>query len=507
MNRQPHILILEDNASDAELERRELRKSGLEASVRVAADRNAYLQALDEFVPDLILADYSLPGFDGLTALLAARQRFPDIPVVIVSGVIGEETAIDAMKSGATDYVLKNRLFRLGPVARRALLEAEQRAGIRRAEDALRESEALLREVTENSPDAIYVKDLQSRWLMANPAVLRIVGKSAGEAIGRTDLELYADPEIGRAILENDRRVMEGGIPREFEEVVDTSDGRRTFLSIKAPRRDAQGTIVGVVGVSRDITDRKQAQDQLKSAYAQLDQKVRERTEELRRANTTLRMLWECNETLMRVTDEEEFMRQVCRIIVEEGGYRMAWVGYAEDDEEKTVRPVAVAGTDDGYLDEVLISWGDAVQGQGPTGTCIRTGAIEYSHDIATNPRSKPWRSAGLKPRVPVEHRPSAGVGGQGLRRADDLRGGPRCVRPGANGAPERTGRRSCVRHRGPPNPARARSGAEDGRAAGGATAGARRRAGADRAEGAASPGRASSTTTSSRCSSAPSSA
>ena len=397
MSRQSQILILEDNASDAELERRELRKSGLESAVRVAADRTAYLQALDEFVPDLILADYSLPGFDGLTALAVARERFPDVPVVIVSGVIGEETAIDALKAGATDYVLKNRLFRLGPVARRALLEAEQRVGIRRAEDALRESEALLRALTDNSPDAIYVKDRESRWLMANPAVLRIVGKSAQEALGRTDLELYDDPEIGRAIVENDRRVMEGGVPGEFEETVDTPDGKRTFLSIKAPRRDAQDHIVGIVGVSRDITDRKQAQEQLKSAYAQLDQKVRERTEELRNANTTLRMIWECNETLMRATDEDELMRQVCRIIVEVGGYRMAWVGYAEDDEGKTVRPVAVAGIDDGYLDDVRISWGDTAYGRGPTGTCIQTGRIAYSHDILSDPRLEPRRAASLK--------------------------------------------------------------------------------------------------------------
>jgi PAS domain S-box-containing protein len=397
MNRPSRILILDDNASDAELERRELRKSGLEFAVRVAADRTAYLQALDEFVPDLILADYSLPGFDGLTALSVARQRFQDIPVVIVSGVIGEEAAVEALKAGATDYVLKNRLFRLGPVARRALLEAEQRAETRRAEEALHASEALLRAVIDNSPDAIFVKDRGSRWLMANPAVLRIVGKSADEAIGRTDLELYDDPEIGRTILENDRRILESGVAQEFEEVVDTTEGRRTFVSIKAPRRDGQGHVVGIVGVARDITDRKLAQEQLKAAYAHLDQMVRERTEELRNANTTLRMIWECNETLLRATHEEDLVRRICRIIVEVGGYRMAWVGYAEDDEGRSVRPVALAGTEVGYLDNIRISWGDTDHGRGPTGTCIQRGAIERSRDISTDPRLRPWREEALK--------------------------------------------------------------------------------------------------------------
>jgi PAS domain S-box-containing protein len=134
---------------------------------------------------------------------------------------------------------------------------AEERA---RAAEALRQSEELLRAVTDNSPEAIYVKDGQSRWLMANPAVLRIVGRTAEQALGKTDAELYADPAIGRAILENDRRVLEGGGAAEFEEIADTPQGRRTFLSIKAPRRDAAGRITGIVGISRDITESKEAE-------------------------------------------------------------------------------------------------------------------------------------------------------------------------------------------------------------------------------------------------------
>ena len=128
MDRQLRILILEDNPSDAELVPRELRKAGLDFVAQVAQDKGTYLQALDAFAPELILADYSLPGFDGLTALSLARRRLGEVPVVIVSGAIGEETAIDALKAGATDYVLKQRLGRLGPVVKRALVEAEQLA-------------------------------------------------------------------------------------------------------------------------------------------------------------------------------------------------------------------------------------------------------------------------------------------------------------------------------------------------------------------------------------------
>jgi PAS domain S-box-containing protein len=150
-----------------------------------------------------------------------------------------------------------------------------------RAEEALREREDRLRTLTDNSPDAIYMKDLKHRWVMANPAVLKIVNKSAEEALGKTDFELYADSEIGQAIFENDRRILERGKAETFEEVADTPDGRRIFLSTKAPWRDADGKIIGLIGISRDITDRKQAEEALRKAKDELEERVKERTYEL----------------------------------------------------------------------------------------------------------------------------------------------------------------------------------------------------------------------------------
>jgi PAS domain S-box-containing protein len=163
----------------------------------------------------------------------------------------------------------------------------------KRAEAARRASEDMLRAVIDNSPDAIYVKDRDSRWLMANPVVLRIVGKTAEEAIGKTDLELYEDPEIGSAIIKNDRDILQSGKPEAFEEVADTPEGRRAFLSVKAPRRDAAGNIIGIIGISRDITQRKHDEDALRQAKEELEQRVRERTAELAQANAYNRGLIE----------------------------------------------------------------------------------------------------------------------------------------------------------------------------------------------------------------------
>ncbi|MBS1788630.1 MAG: sigma 54-interacting transcriptional regulator [Acidobacteria bacterium] len=138
MNKELRILILEDVSAHAELMARELRKAEMVFSARRVATKAAYLAALHDSPPDLILADYSLPSFDGIAALSIAREHCPAVPFVFVSGAIGEELAIETLKQGATDYVLKQRLSALVPAVRRALRESEERAARRQAEEALR---------------------------------------------------------------------------------------------------------------------------------------------------------------------------------------------------------------------------------------------------------------------------------------------------------------------------------------------------------------------------------
>jgi DNA-binding NtrC family response regulator len=140
-----HILMLEDDAADAELTKFALRKGGLHYSLARVETKEQYLQGLDERRPALILSDYSLPGFNGHDALNIARQQCPETPFIFVTGTMGEEVAIETLKSGATDYVLKTRLSRLMPAVNRALREAEERAAHRRAEEQLRESHKQLR--------------------------------------------------------------------------------------------------------------------------------------------------------------------------------------------------------------------------------------------------------------------------------------------------------------------------------------------------------------------------
>src|SRR5262249_52466996 len=113
----------------------------------------------------------------------------------------------------------------------------------------------------------------------------------------------------------------------------------------------------------------------------------------LARLNRTLKTLYQCNKALVHATEEYELLQSVCRILVEDGGLRMAWVGYREFDEEKTVRPVAAAGHEEGFLGCIRVTWADVERGRGPTGTAIRTGTTCWIKDNATEPSMAPWRA------------------------------------------------------------------------------------------------------------------
>ena len=141
--RPDRILILEDEAWDAELAQRLLTSASLDYTAVVVDTRTAFTDQLTEFRPDLILSDYSLPGFSGADALRIARQQCPQVPVIIWSGVLGDEAAVDLIKQGATDYILKDRPARLPSAVERALDEARQRARLARIEAQLGQAQRL----------------------------------------------------------------------------------------------------------------------------------------------------------------------------------------------------------------------------------------------------------------------------------------------------------------------------------------------------------------------------
>jgi signal transduction histidine kinase len=180
MKKEIHILMLEDDAADADLERLTLRKGGVHFSLTRVETEADFIRELNEHPPDLILSDYSLPGFNGHEALNIAKQKCPDIPFVFVTGTMGEEVAIETLKNGATDYVLKTRLTRLVPAVHRALREAQERADRKRAEDQLRESHKQLRSLS------VYLQHVREE---ERTRIAREVHDELGQALTSCKLE------------------------------------------------------------------------------------------------------------------------------------------------------------------------------------------------------------------------------------------------------------------------------------------------------------------------------
>jgi PAS domain S-box-containing protein len=256
------VLIVEDLEDDALLLQRVLRQAGYDLRserVDTAAAMNA---ALDRQAWDFVIADYTLPEFDGLAALALVKERGLDLPFIIVSGSIAEDIAVAAMKAGAHDFIMKSNLARLVPAVERELREAEVRRARKRAEESLQENYQIIQAVFEGTSDAIFVKDLNGRYVMINSAGSRVFDKSPEEVIGKTDLELYS-PETASEIAEHDRQVLMSGETQIYEEIGTALGVTRTYLATKAPYRDHQGKLIGTIGIARDITERKQAEEQL----------------------------------------------------------------------------------------------------------------------------------------------------------------------------------------------------------------------------------------------------
>ena len=269
MNRQLRILHLEDDPGDAELVQATLDREGIECKVQVVDRRVEFIAALEQGGIDLILADYSLPSFDGMSALAIVRERLPDLPFVFVSGKLGEEAAIESLKNGATDYVLKNRLSRLVPAVTRALAEAQERTGLRKSEEALARANAEIRESAENfrnlfnsMRDVIVVTDHDRTILQVNqPALRETFGFEQDEVKGQSVRILYAVEEeyqqTGLEIFDLREPVKGKLLELRFRR----KNGDRFIGELYALKRlDNTGVPTGNIGIIRDINERKKAE-------------------------------------------------------------------------------------------------------------------------------------------------------------------------------------------------------------------------------------------------------
>jgi len=187
------ILNLEDEFIDAELNQAMISARWPECELVRVSTRQEFVQALEAGGFDLILSDYTIPGFDGRSALQLAREKRPEVPFIFMSGTIGEDTAIEALKNGATDYVLKHRPIRLIPAVDRALREIAERLERARAEEAMRQSEYKYRELFESMSDAAFLADEQSEKIIdANRRAEALVGCDRSGVLGQKQSRFLA---------------------------------------------------------------------------------------------------------------------------------------------------------------------------------------------------------------------------------------------------------------------------------------------------------------------------
>ena len=257
------VLIVEDSEDDTLLMVRELGRGGYQTDYRRVDSAAELRQQLAQEDWHLVLADYRIPRFSGLKALELVREMGLDLPFILVSGAIGEETAVAAMKAGAHDYIMKDNLVRLVPAVERELREAQERRQRRKAEERLRESEKLLRAIIDNSPATIFLKDIGGRFLLVNRRVEDIFQLPRQQLIGKSAHDLYP-PETADALRRHDRKVLESRAPLAREETLLQKDGEHTYLSVTFPLLDEGGTPYALGDISTDITDRKKAERALR---------------------------------------------------------------------------------------------------------------------------------------------------------------------------------------------------------------------------------------------------
>jgi diguanylate cyclase (GGDEF)-like protein/PAS domain S-box-containing protein len=307
-----------------------------------------------------------------MDALRILRSTGLDIPFILISGTIGEETAVQAMKAGASDYVMKKSLARLAPALERELKESQMRAAHRQAERDLVESGQRFRQMAENIHDVFFLIDAQSnRVLYISPAYEQISG--------RTRESVYADTDAwAEAIHPDDRAATYGKFKQgmlagklEYEYRILRPDGSIRWMESRGfPVRDHAGKLYRVAGIAKDITERKQAEISIK------------------RLNRVYAVLSGINALIVRVLDRDELFQEACRIAVEEGGLLVAWIGIVDRASMQVVSAASAGGNEEliAAIKDRISSTESVSLGNSMAARAIRTKKAIVSNDSRSDP-------------------------------------------------------------------------------------------------------------------------
>ncbi len=373
------VLFYEDEDDDVELTRRVLGSANFDVFSDVAVTLDQILDCVRADAYDVILSDYRMPNHTGMDCFNALRERGIDTPFILVTGSLGDEKAVECLKEGVADYVLKDSMARLPIAIRRAMEEQRLRAEQARTQEELRRSEASYRSLIQSAPCGILRVDARNGCLLrvnlafakmlGYPSPAAILENSAGETIGFS-------PELLHH-LTNGGSLNGEGIA--FETEWKHRDGTLRTIELRGRLlRGEDGAPSCFEMVAEDLTERRRAE----SRIGQL--------------NRLYSVLSQAGQVIVRSRKRDELFRDICRVIVEEGNFRMAWIGLVDADRKKG-KAVANWGADDGYLEEIQVTIGNEPFGQGIYGTAIRENRHALTNDLESDPKMAPWREQATK--------------------------------------------------------------------------------------------------------------
>jgi PAS domain S-box-containing protein len=372
------VLFFEDHTADIELALCALESAGFEVTADVAVTPEQVSQRVRSGSYDVILSDYRMPCATGMDVFSALKAEHIQVPFILLTGSLGDEKAVECLKEGVADYVLKDRLARLPLAIRRALEEKRLREGRARAEEALRRSEASYRSLVDSATFAIFrLSATDDRFLAVNPALAEMLGYARPSDLMQLELsrDVYADPGAVQRLL---RACAEPGSLIGGELEWKRLDGKpiAVRLSGRILSDSAGGAFFEMV--AENVTARKCSE------------------ERIRQLNRLYSVLSHVSQAIVRLRDRDQLCREICRIAVEEGHFQMAWIGMREPRSDR-IRPLVHWGREDDYLNALFVSAADEPAGRGPVGRSFRTGEHSICDDTQNDPDFAPWREPALR--------------------------------------------------------------------------------------------------------------